>query len=92
MINIQMDLRYSSSIVATFSTVDSQSSDSSCVYLCSIQGTIIELRIEKTYVLCDCSVQSIIDSSQERHVSTFHKDVANPDFIFYTTAGRGEVR
>ncbi|KAF8385200.1 angl-1 [Pristionchus pacificus] len=28
---------------------------------------------------------------RERHVSTFHKDVANPDFIFYTTAGRGET-
>ncbi|GMS79917.1 hypothetical protein PENTCL1PPCAC_2092, partial [Pristionchus entomophagus] len=28
---------------------------------------------------------------RERQVSTYHKDTANPDFIFYTTAGRGET-
>ncbi|GMR58912.1 hypothetical protein PMAYCL1PPCAC_29107 [Pristionchus mayeri] len=27
---------------------------------------------------------------RERHVSTFHKDIANPDFIFYSTTGTGE--
>ncbi|GMT10140.1 hypothetical protein PFISCL1PPCAC_1437, partial [Pristionchus fissidentatus] len=27
---------------------------------------------------------------RDRRVSTYHKDIANPDFIFYTTAGRGE--
>ncbi|GMR58151.1 hypothetical protein PMAYCL1PPCAC_28346 [Pristionchus mayeri] len=56
------------------------------------EGSLLQslLRSSRSMYSHQIPLTSTYSSYRERHVSTFHKDIGNPDFIFYSTSGRGK--